>query len=123
MDAFLILGALYLLIGHKDRTMLTKHDWNTHMKVWPALLLSRHSEKPSVAKLLDQVFKSLQKYSETFAIHNVITEKVVRMAFDLIPTSAAAGQVCPASHFKNMCVAISILSLFQGGSCIETNRG
>lgn len=77
--------------------MLTKHDWTTLAKVWPSLLLSRHSEKPSVAKLLDQVFKSLQKYSETFAIHNKITEEVVNMAWDLIPLNQRPAEAEMAS--------------------------
>ena len=68
-------GALYTLIGYKDKNMLTKHDWSTLHKVWPSILLSRHSEKPSVAKLLDMLFKHLQKHSETFALENNITEK------------------------------------------------
>ena len=47
-------GALYVLLGHKDKTILTKHDWTTLLKVWPSLVLSRHSEKPSVSSLLDR---------------------------------------------------------------------
>ena len=77
-DGFrLLTGALYTLIGYKDKNMLTKHDWTTMNKVWPSILLSRHSEKPSVAKLIDMLFKHLQKHSETFALENNITDKAL----------------------------------------------
>ena len=102
-------GALYILIGHKDKSMLTKHDWSTLSKVWPALLLSRHSEKPSVAKLLDQVFKTLHKHSETFALEAQVSEKAVNLALNILtgerPSEAemeAAKTKCLEANAKNI---------------------
>ena len=103
-------GALYILIGHKDKTMLTKHDWTTLLKVWPSVLLSRHSEKPSVAKLLDQVFKTLHKYSETFALEAQVSEKAVNLALNILPQSAKptenqvqmAAQKCGEGNTSNI---------------------
>lgn len=82
-DAFK--GALYLLLGSDDKSMLTKHDWTTLNKVWPKLVMSRQSEKPSIAKLMNQVMKILQKHSETFALENKITNDAVDKALALIP--------------------------------------
>ena len=76
---------MYTLIGHKDRNMLTKHDWSTLGKVWPSVLLSRHSEKPSIAKLLDRTCHALQRYSETFSIENHVSEKAIQLATKIIP--------------------------------------
>ena len=103
-------GALYILIGHKDKTMLTKHDWSTLLKLWPHVLLSRHSEKPSVAKLLDQVFKTLHKYSETFALEAQVCEKAVNLALKILPQSAKptdnqvqmAAQKCGQGNTSNI---------------------
>ena len=55
-------GALYVILGHKEKTILTKHNWETCLKVWPALVLSRHSEKPSVSSLLDRSMKTIQAF-------------------------------------------------------------
>ena len=81
----IITGALYTLIGHKDRTFVTKHDWTTIFKIWPSILLSRHSEKPSIAKLLDYLLSTLQTYLETFAIENHVSDSAVEKALFLIP--------------------------------------
>lgn len=88
-------GALYLILGHKDKTMLTKHDWQTLYKLWPSILKSRHSEKPSVAKLIDNIFKCLVKYSETFAIATQITEneEIVRKALEIAPMQIDAKAI------------------------------
>ena len=88
---FCFTGVLYTLIGYKDKNMLTKHDWTTLNKVWPSIILSRHSEKPSIAKLLDLLFKHLQKHSETFAIENKITEKALFKIFSHTYSSAFLG--------------------------------
>ncbi len=53
-------GALYVMLGFKNKTMLVKHDWETMFRTWPALVTSRHSEKPSISKLLDIALSTLQ---------------------------------------------------------------
>ena len=99
-------GALYTLIGHKDKTMLTKHDWSTLSKVWPSLLLSRHSEKPSIAKLLDQVSRTLRKHSETFALETQVSEKAVNLALAILPPKNKPSEN-ELEKAKNKCMEVN----------------
>lgn len=61
-------GALYVVLGKKQRTFLTAGDWDLLSRLWPALVAARHSEKPSIIWLLDNISESLQKYLNTTQI-------------------------------------------------------
>ena len=74
MYLLLFTGALYVILGHKEKTILTKHNWETCLKVWPALVLSRHSEKPSVSSLLDRSMKTIQAFIGERKIKNKFRE-------------------------------------------------
>lgn len=46
----LLKGALYCLLGPKQTPIIAKHDWNVVGQLWPALIHSSPSEKPSVIR-------------------------------------------------------------------------
>lgn len=61
-------GALYTLLGNKQRTLLVLCDWPFLGNLWPALVGARHSEKPSIIGLLEHILETLQKHLETIQL-------------------------------------------------------
>ncbi|XP_064483757.1 proteasome activator complex subunit 4-like [Ornithodoros turicata] len=73
-------GALYVVLGKKQRTFLTAGDWELLNQLWPALVAARHSEKPSIIGLLDNISESLQKYLNTTQILLEVPDSCVKLA-------------------------------------------
>ena len=66
-------GALYVLLGENKQCLMTKRNWSVMQRVWPALISSRHSEKPSIIKLLDTIINKLHKHIETTEINITVS--------------------------------------------------
>ena len=47
---------------------MTKRSWEVLHSVYPAIVQSRHSEKLSIIKLLDNIMNQISKNLETFAL-------------------------------------------------------
>ncbi|XP_077299850.1 proteasome activator complex subunit 4-like isoform X2 [Arctopsyche grandis] len=61
-------GALYCLLGPKQTPIIAKHDWKVIRELWPAVLHSTPSEKPSVIRLLDSIIRSIILHFPTITI-------------------------------------------------------
>ena len=61
-------GALYVLIGKRGRSILTVSDWKTISTLWLAVVNAKHSEKPSIIRLLANLRDKIVKYFETISI-------------------------------------------------------
>ena len=72
-------GSLYVLLGSKHRTLLVKHCWKTLSELYPALVGSRHSEKPSISKLMDKIMTSIHHHFDTFTLTLSIPNNVIEM--------------------------------------------
>jgi proteasome activator subunit 4 len=72
--------------------MLAKHDWSTLARVWPAVVTSRHSEKPSVAKLIDTVLRTLHGYADTFTMEIKVSNAAIEKAKVILDSV----QACPS---------------------------
>lgn len=57
-------GALHVVLGEHKRSLVTKRTWEVMGKVWPALILAQHSEKPSIIRLIDGIADKLHKNME-----------------------------------------------------------
>ena len=65
-------GALYLILGEQNRSLITKRSWEVIIKVWPVLVGAQHSEKPSILRLIDHIIDKLHKNVETAEINIVV---------------------------------------------------
>lgn len=74
-------GSLYLLLGRRNSSLLTARDWSTLNILWPALVNAKHSEKPSIIRLLDfEITGFVRKYFDTLALSVDIPDSCVAVA-------------------------------------------
>lgn len=73
-------GALYILLGIKQQSLLRVHNWEVLKEIWPAIVDAPYSEKPSIIKLLEQISSTILKYSDTIQIELKVTEEVLNEA-------------------------------------------
>lgn len=74
-------GLLYLAIGRRSYTSIAiDPNWSFLKQLWPAIVESPHSEKPSIVKLLDRICSLVQKGFDTFALHYGCNDKLKRLA-------------------------------------------
>nr|XP_033324313.1 proteasome activator complex subunit 4A-like [Megalopta genalis] len=76
-------GALYILFSSSEESIIMKCDWKTLRSLWPALVLSKISEKLSVVRLKDILVHSVNKRFPTFAISHEIPEACLTTASKL----------------------------------------
>ncbi|KAK8767206.1 hypothetical protein V5799_006012 [Amblyomma americanum] len=95
-------GALYTLLGKKQRTMLVLCDWPFLGQLWPALVGARHSEKPSIIWLLEHILETLQKHLETMQIALKVPESCLKCAERLSP-SATPDEMAAAVEAEEQC--------------------
>ncbi|CAG2182085.1 unnamed protein product, partial [Oppiella nova] len=74
-------GSLYVILGRRGSSLLTSHDWSTLNALWPALVDAKHSEKPSIIRLLDlEITGYVRKYFDTLALSVDIPDQCVAAA-------------------------------------------
>lgn len=74
-------GALYVVLGHKGSSLLTARDWSTLNVLWPALVNAKHSEKPSIIRLIDiEITGHVRKTFDTLALNVDIPNSCVEVA-------------------------------------------
>jgi len=61
-------GALYVILGLKGKSLLTKHNWETFAALCPAVIEASHSEKPSIIKVFSALQDSVVHHLETITI-------------------------------------------------------
>lgn len=81
-------GALYILIGSgKSRSLLTRHDWDTLIQIWPKLIQAQHSEKPSIVRLIDSMMNLVVDNLQSFQIKFTFSESALNIAQNLSHSS------------------------------------
>ncbi|GFT37520.1 proteasome activator complex subunit 4 [Nephila pilipes] len=73
-------GILYVILGHKQSNLLKMYDWESVSQLLPAIVSSKHSEKPSIIKLLDAISIFLQKHLPYYQINLVIPKSCIDVA-------------------------------------------
>jgi proteasome activator subunit 4 len=67
-------GCLYVLIGPKNHPIVARHDWNFIRQLWPLIVKSMPSEKPSIVNLINAVLDAVNRYFPTIAINLVFPQ-------------------------------------------------
>lgn len=68
------------MLGPKQTPVVTRHDWEMLLKMWPAIVKAKPSEKLSVVKLLDSIVKNVHKHFPTITISLNIPDSCVEKA-------------------------------------------
>ena len=79
---------LYILTGPKHDLLITKRDWSFVRSLWPAIVLAKPSEKPSVITLQDNIQFYIMKGFLTTQIALEVPESCVNAAFSLWDASS-----------------------------------
>ncbi|XP_014486142.1 PREDICTED: proteasome activator complex subunit 4B-like [Dinoponera quadriceps] len=61
-------GVLYMLFGPQFDPIITVENWSTLQTLWPAIVLSKPSEKLSVIRLKENIVDTVSKYFITITI-------------------------------------------------------
>ena len=72
MDPPTPLGCLYLLLGRQSKSLMVRRDWESLIQLWPAVVATRHSEKPSIIQLMNAISDAVLYHMELFAIHQTV---------------------------------------------------
>ncbi|CAH1169598.1 unnamed protein product [Phaedon cochleariae] len=73
-------GCLYILLGPKNSPIVTRHDWRFISELWPLIVTSKPSEKPSIVNLITSVTDTIDKYFPTIAVKLVIPRAALEAA-------------------------------------------
>ncbi|CAH1108407.1 unnamed protein product [Psylliodes chrysocephalus] len=76
-------GCLYILLGPKTAPIIARHDWKFIEQLWPLLVKSMPSEKPSIISLIMALGEAIDKFFPTIAIKLIIPTSVIQAAYNL----------------------------------------
>lgn len=73
-------GCLYVLLGPKSTPIIARHDWSFVREIWPYLVTSMPSEKPSIINLMNMIVEAVHKHFPTISIKLEIPESCLAAA-------------------------------------------
>lgn len=77
-------GLLYLVVGRRSSTSIAIYNnWWILKQLWPTLVESPHSEKPSIVKLLDRICNMISKNFDTFELKYSFPTHIKKIAAEL----------------------------------------
>jgi proteasome activator subunit 4 len=77
-------GCLYVLKGNSlQSSFMVKHNWQIISQLWPALFQCKYYEKPSIQKLLDNIYENTNKNFDTFSYTTRLEESSLKIALNL----------------------------------------
>ncbi|KAK5647619.1 hypothetical protein RI129_002511 [Pyrocoelia pectoralis] len=76
-------GCLYVLLGTKSAAIVTRHDWNLIKEVWPLIIKSKTSEKPSIVNLMTALTDVINQFP-TISIKVEMPERCLTAAYALV---------------------------------------
>uniref|UniRef100_A0A6P7GVF6 Proteasome activator complex subunit 4B-like n=1 Tax=Diabrotica virgifera virgifera TaxID=50390 RepID=A0A6P7GVF6_DIAVI len=89
-------GCLYILLGPKSAPIIARHDWKFIEQIWPLVVKSMPSEKPSIIALIMALNDTIDKCFPTIAINLVIPQSVLTAAYNF----AKNQPVCDTDRLK-----------------------
>lgn len=85
-----------MLLGPKSAPIVARHDWQFIRRMWPTIVKSKPSEKPSIVGLVSSITDTVHKYFPTIAIRLVIPGTALDAAYNL----AGNRPVCDLDGFR-----------------------
>ena len=86
-------GCLYIIKGNSSQSsLMIKHNWKVLADMWPALFQCKYYEKPSIQKLLDNIYDITNKNFDTFSITTRLEESTLKLALNLYNLKKASKQ-------------------------------
>ncbi|XP_054706567.1 LOW QUALITY PROTEIN: proteasome activator complex subunit 4-like [Uloborus diversus] len=101
-------GVLHVIVGQKRSSLLFIQCWESLSKLWPLIVSSKHSEKPSIIKLLESIIVIIHKHLPTIQIKLKFSEKCLKAAESLfnqsmpLPTAPSFTSDEILTHTKNL---------------------
>ncbi|KAK6754916.1 hypothetical protein RB195_013722 [Necator americanus] len=93
-----IKGALHMLTDHKRDALMLRAGFEAQLQAMPAIVGTRHSEKPSIIDLLEQAQNSIVELYESYRIEYDISDEMRTIAASLLDEKEA----CPLNASKGM---------------------
>lgn len=73
-------GALYVIVGENGKSLLNVSDWKLQHKIWMSFVHAKHSEKPSIFKLLNSGVEFISQHYEPLPLSFKVTPEVTALA-------------------------------------------
>lgn len=80
-------GCLYVLLSPKNAPIVARHDWDLIKQLWPLIVKSMPSEKPSIVALIATLVEAVNRFFPTIAINLVFTKSCLDAAWALAKTT------------------------------------
>ncbi|KAF5303620.1 hypothetical protein FQA39_LY09867 [Lamprigera yunnana] len=75
-------GCLYVLLGGKTSPIMTKHHWDIIRELWPLVVRSKISEKPSIVNLMSALTEVIHSFP-TISIKSEMPDNCLTAAYAL----------------------------------------
>lgn len=76
-----------MLLGPKGSPIIVRHDWKFLKEIWPLVVTSMPSEKPSVISLINSLADAIYRHFHTIAIKLQIPNTCLEAAYKLAKIS------------------------------------
>lgn len=80
-------GCLNILAGPKGAPIIARHNWKFIRDIWPLLIKSTPSEKPSIVALINDLSYAISHHFPTISIKLAVPENCLNAAYVLAENS------------------------------------
>lgn len=99
-------GALYVILGLKGKSLLTKHNWESFAALCPAVINASHSEKPSIIKvfsaLQDSVVHNLESFTISFHLPDDLAQQALKLWTQIETKDGLKLTIAPSHPMPSM---------------------